>query len=349
MIKYKKIITQYLEIILSKYFVRKLRVAHAVDGGRFYFLCPSVSHPVGGIKVIYKHCELLNKSGVPASIVHFRKDFSVGWFMHQSDIIFKTGFDPNCDHLVIPEVMVGSYASQCLSLSIPYSIFVQNPFQINKGCDLGWLSSLYRGARSIISISNEATKIIHLLFPKLEVDRFVQVMPYVNLTASYSPSREKKKIISYMPRKIKKEVEAIVCILSGILPDEWALERIENKTELEAIDTISKSSIFLSFQDHEGYGLPALEAGLLGCAVIGYDGFGGKSHYWKYSSIYKRIDYSDMPSFIENIKRAMLMIEGGYLASSRFVCELESLRREYSLESQENLVLAAYRASSSSD
>ncbi len=39
-----------------------------------YYLCGGESdHPTGGIRVMYRHVDILNEAGVPAYIVHRRK------------------------------------------------------------------------------------------------------------------------------------------------------------------------------------------------------------------------------------------------------------------------------------
>ena len=70
------------------------------------------------------------------------------------------------------------------------------------------------------------------------------------------------------------------------LPKNWKLDPIFNVSNSELRKKIIRSKIFLSFSNFEGFGLPPLEAALLGNKIIGYDG-GGGSEYWERTNFYK--------------------------------------------------------------
>ena len=63
---------------------------------------------------------------------------------------------------------------------------------------------------------------------------------------------------------------------------------------------LKNSKIFLSFSNLEGFGLPPLEAAVMGNIVIGYTGQAGKE-YWNIP-IFKKIEQGDILSFVEVIK-----------------------------------------------
>ena len=60
-----------------------------------YYLCPEHKHPVGGVRVIYQHVDILNKNGISAYVVHNTKNFRVNWFENTTPIVYwrNTFFD----------------------------------------------------------------------------------------------------------------------------------------------------------------------------------------------------------------------------------------------------------------
>ena len=53
-----------------------------------YYLCPEHKTPVGGVRVIYQHVDILNRKGVPAYVVHKTKGFRVNWFENTTPIVY---------------------------------------------------------------------------------------------------------------------------------------------------------------------------------------------------------------------------------------------------------------------
>jgi len=70
-----------------------------------YFLCPDETHAAGGIKILYRHVDLLNESGLRAFIVHKKKKFRCTWFENETAVLCQKHFKPNAgDFVVIPEI-----------------------------------------------------------------------------------------------------------------------------------------------------------------------------------------------------------------------------------------------------
>ena len=53
-----------------------------------YYLCPDIKTPVGGIRVIYRHVDILNRYGIPAYVVHKTLGFRVDWFKNDTPIVY---------------------------------------------------------------------------------------------------------------------------------------------------------------------------------------------------------------------------------------------------------------------
>lgn len=55
---------------------------------RIFYLCPSNPEPIGGIKVIYEHVDLLNQNGFQAYVLHKKPGFRCQWFPNKTPIVY---------------------------------------------------------------------------------------------------------------------------------------------------------------------------------------------------------------------------------------------------------------------
>src|SRR5438552_1383354 len=51
-----------------------------------YAFAPDLSHPLGGMRMLYMHVDILNAGGFESAIVHTGPDFRVRWFEHSTRI-----------------------------------------------------------------------------------------------------------------------------------------------------------------------------------------------------------------------------------------------------------------------
>lgn len=80
-------------------------------------------------------------------------------------------------------------------------------------------------------------------------------------------------VVAYMPRKLPEHARAIEAIVAPRFPHvRWI--PIDGVAEDRVAQTLRGAGVFLSTQDREGLGLPALEAMACGCVVAGYAGTG---------------------------------------------------------------------------
>ena len=83
-----------------------LRVgARGTRAPAIYYLCPDNAAPAGGIRMIYRHVDLLNEAGHNAVVLHHREGFSCRWFEHSTPIASAPSTRLSADDiLVVPEL-----------------------------------------------------------------------------------------------------------------------------------------------------------------------------------------------------------------------------------------------------
>lgn len=314
------------------------------------YLCPAENKASGGVKVLYRHSEMLSANGFGSYIFHPKyPDFSCTWFSHnvsfrkikqnklklvnrnnQMSELKSSGYGD--DFIVIPEIWAAKFGAQCLALGLKYAIFVQNGYFILNGKEESQESDLkrvYERAHLIMSISTDTSKIISLTYPEISEKKIVRLLPNVS---SIFKNEAKENIITYMPRKLPDHAAKVCFYLQEHLPGNWKMLPILDKNEQEVAAILAKSSIFMSFCDQEGCPLPPLEAAFSGNIVVGYTGQGAKEYFHK--PLFREVQNGDFKTFIDSICTAIKDVEIGMLDSPRFIQEIENLKKIYSNENE---------------
>ena len=296
------------------------------------YILPPSKKPAGGPKVIYEHSDIINKlklRNISSEILHLKKKkfFKIlnslkknfiyknkyGWEAKDlkadknffpskdwisNDIVIRKNisFNKNQDFIIIPEIMAHLANDLCIKNKIKYAIFVMGAYAMNSTSDYEELKKSYCNAEFILTLSNDSSKCVSHIFPKLK-NKITKINLSINNYRFLS--RKKNNLITYMPRKLPTDSHILKIFLKENLPNKWKLQPLENLKEKELNRCLCSSKIFLSFSDFEGFGLPPLEAALAGNKVIGYTGGGGKE-YWK-KPLFNKIQKGDILEFSKQI------------------------------------------------
>ena len=52
-----------------------------------YVFAPDLAHPLGGMRMLYRHVDILNTNGFEAFIVHNSARFKIDWFEHETPVL----------------------------------------------------------------------------------------------------------------------------------------------------------------------------------------------------------------------------------------------------------------------
>jgi len=72
--------------------------------GRLFFFTPDLPKPLGGVRQIYRHVDVLNANGFDATVVHRKKGFRVKWFEHDTRVMYEPAPMRKTDIGVFPEI-----------------------------------------------------------------------------------------------------------------------------------------------------------------------------------------------------------------------------------------------------
>lgn len=244
-----------------------------------YYLAPHTNAPSGGVRVIYRHVDILNKLGFSAAVLHEPENVNLTWFKHSTRVESAKNlrFASN-DILVLPE-FYGPFL-HTLPDEMAKVVFNQGAYHTFDCLDLDGTApgAPYLGVanlRGVVTVSDDSRRLLELAFPQFRVHVTRNVLdPKV-----FFPSlRPRRRAIAYVPTRRQQELEQFLHILRARQLG-WELMPIRGMSEQEVADTLRSVSIFLSLSELDGFGLPAAEAMACGCYVVGYHGGGGAEFF----------------------------------------------------------------------
>jgi len=295
------------------------------------YLCNAEKGASGGAKIIYHHSEIINNlKNYKSQVIHIRKkrtakwknsikkrlkinlnnetgwqhndiealkNFKYNWFSNKVSIKNNLNFSHQTDFVILPEIFAHLADDLLIKKNIKYAIFVQNGYSIISVNNEKKLNKAYSNANFILSYSKDITQCINLTFPKLKT-KIIKIKYSIEQTRK-DIFKNKKKLITYMSRKLPQHSNHVISFLSKQLPKGWIVKDLNNISEKDVFKNLSNSKIFLAFSNLEGLPLPPVEAALAGNYVIGYTGEGGKD-YWK-KPIFTEVYSGDIRNFVKQV------------------------------------------------
>jgi len=308
---------------------------------RIIFFCPANEHPTGGVKVIYKHAELLTSLGANAFVLHpDNPDFTCNWFTHNTQMLRDCDLDPLHDFVIIPEIWAVTLGELFLNTAAPrFGIFVQGGYLTHPHLlELRNLySAVYKAANLVLTISDDTTQIVSLNYPQIKPERIIRVQWSIHerfLENDRPVGSAHSRTITYMPRKMKDHSLRVVHALMQHLPESWRITPIENVSEATVAAMLAESDIFLSFNELEGLPLPPMEAALAGNLVIGYTGQGA-NEYWMAPN-FIGVGQGDIRSFVNETLQAVQRFDTHDFSYKDLEEGIRRLREVYSPNAEED-------------
>lgn len=335
---------------------------------RIFFMCPDNQYPIGGVYKIYQQTDLLNANGYEAYVVHTKEGFRCNWFENTTkiayprwplwqklmqmlswkgqDLVYPEGNELSIGGKKIPAissediVVVPEYRGFELYAKMgsqPFVIFNQNVYMTFMGAK-EHRNNPYKSAhlKGVMVVSQDSFDYLKFSFPNLPLYRIRLSVE----SGLFTFTDKKKKQIAYMPRKNPLDAFQIIEILKGRGNlNEWEFVEIDQKP-IEVVAKIFKeSAIYLNIVYQEGFGLPAFEAMLCGCVVIGNNGQGGREYFHKAIEAGNVLEFAKMVETVAleyDKKRDMWMEQGRK--------ESEHLQSIYNENNERSDILNAWKS-----
>jgi len=282
---------------------------------KILLLClPDISKPIGGVKQLYKHAEILDELGYNAYVVTEKKAFRPKWFESKAKTVEVEEARTNEEYsaekciLVLPETYNGVNQANLFEWDIREHkkvIFNQNAYYTFGAENSEDTKEFYedKNVLQVLSISEDTHSFLKnsLGIEDHKISRIIN-----SVEEYFQPSEEKENIIHWMPRKNPDHSAAVINSLKMQRINNagnWSASPLVSMSHKEIAAKLNKSLIFLSFGNPEGFGLPVAEAMAAGNMVIGYSGQGAKELFrYGYGNT---IEFGDWTSFTQEIVKIM--------------------------------------------
>ena len=319
----------------------KIPVSSRSSTPTVYFLTPDYDTPAGGVRVMYRHVDLLNEAGIEAAVLHQRKGFRCTWFDNTTRVtdIRSSAVGPD-DILVVCELDVDIVTR--LQQRVRHIVLNQSGYETwtRRGDDVARHYADAADLMGVIVVSEYSARMLTYAYPGLTIRR---IRNGIDHTRFYPASEPRARRISYHPRRGHRELEHVVHMLRarGVLRD-WELFSLDGLNQADFGAGLRSSRIYLSLSYWEGFGLTSCEAMASGSYVIGFHGFGGREFMRPEFSC--PVETGDVIAVAEAVERVIAedshdeqwCEERGRLASA-FVLD------RYSEERERDSIVSAYR------
>jgi hypothetical protein len=240
-----------------------------------YYLAPCENKPSGGIRVIYRHVDLLAELGIPAAVVHAEPGFRCNWFENSTRVVAPADVVLGADDiLVVPEFYGPGMAG--LPPGVRVLVFNQGAYHTFDHIDRattppGAPYSGIAGLLGVLTVSDDSERLLSYAFPGVPI---LRARPVVDESVFHPGPEPTARRMAYMESRRGAERELLLHLLRARGLD-WELAPISGMPEAEVARLLRETPVFLSFSDRDGFGLPPAEAMASACYVIGFDGGGG--------------------------------------------------------------------------
>ena len=279
-------------------------------------LFSSLNNPSGGVLQLHRFAEALHKLGQKVFIVQDNPRFHPDWFFSSVETFSAQDWDYGknlnsaSDVIVLPETFVSEYPR--FKVGIPKIIFNQNT-----SYTFGLLDSksIFK-PETILSYYNHPDVVKVCCVSEYDMNvmehvfgisslRLLLIPNSLHVTLPTKQLSLTTNIVSYMPRKNPRDSLILRSLLERhSVFSGWEFLPIKNLPHSDAVQLLSKSSLFLSFGFPEGFGLPILESLACQTPVIGYSGLGGRELF-SIADLFDvgwEVEYGDYLGFINAFK-----------------------------------------------
>lgn len=276
---------------------------------RLLFVCyPDTNYPIGGVKQIYRQCELLCELGFESYVLHQEPNFRVSWFTSSAPVLdinsyLQSGPSATDDLIILPETWVSNVPH--FLPGIKKVIFNQNvyyTFGLDGKFDPNILHYYsHPDVHSVVTVSVDNydflvqgcgfnTNFVHVLLNGIDSNLFY-------------PPPVKSRTIAFLDRKHSFDSK-VISQLASLRPtfQRYSFMSIGKMSHEEVAKKLQSALVYLSCGHPEGFGLPLAEAIACGCIVVGYHGLAGRDFC---KSFLYEVEFGDILGFINKLEGAI--------------------------------------------
>jgi len=272
---------------------------------RIAYLSWPATEIAGGIKMVFRHVEVLREAGLDA-VVATPGGEPPQWFETTAPLVDFSKLEEGREVLVFPE-----NHHEMLKRFAPWRnrkvVFCQNPFMVIRGLG-GARDYAEFGVGGILCAGRYVADYCQMRFPSLPL----AIVPVCVDHERFRFQGAKKLQIAYTPRKRSFEAAVIRDLCLARHPEFHAIPwvKIDGVSESQVAAILNETAVYLALCRFEATGLTILEAMAAGCVVAGFTGQGARQFTTARNGFW--VDEDDCFACAEELARAIrLATEGG--------------------------------------
>ncbi len=274
---------------------------------RIVYLSWPPSEIAGGIKLAFRHVEVLCEAGLDA-VIAVQGARRPSWLETTAPMIDLSDLAAGEDTLVLPENHHEMLA-QLANWPNRKLVFCQNQFMAFRGLD-GQGGYADFGVSGIIAEGNHVADYCRRRFPSMPMT----IVPVVIDHDLFHFQSQKRLQITFAPRKRPLEAAFIQDMFRAVNPDFRSIPWVEisGASEQQVAETLRNTAVYLSLCRFEAVPMTILEAFACGCLTAGFTGFGARQYTTTGNGFWAEED--NCIDCVDQLTRAVqLVTEGGPL------------------------------------
>jgi hypothetical protein len=302
-----------------------------------YVHTPDVSHAAGGIRFAYRLVDICNAAGVPAAVMHQRRGFRAGWFENRTAVVAAVDtLVYGNDVLVVSELdapaLVPTTAPGVTKVILNqhhFWTFVQASFDYR-----------HPDVAAVLTVSEDAVRYLAHAFPGLQP---LRIRYAVDPAIFHLDGRSREPTIAFLANKgAGPRVQVMRILEQRDALQGWRTLPLVGLAQNALAELLRHVAIVAAFSEAEGFQMFLTEAMASGCAVVGFDGGGGREYLTE--EVAWPVPLGDIIRFaerVEEVTRAFSSASPEFEAKTRrAVCLVQ---HEYTLEHEAADVVDALR------
>ena len=271
---------------------------------RIVYLSWPAKEITGGIKLAFRHVEILREAGFDA-IIATPDGQPPQWFETTAPVADLSTLVRGEDALVFPENHHG-LLKQFAAWPNRKTVFCQSYFMTFRGLG-GKESYADFGVSAILAVSRQVAEFCRRRFPTLPT---THVPVFIDHRLFHFQSEKRLQIV-FAPRKRPQEAAFIRDLFQATYPEFRKLPWVEvaGVAEQKVAELLKQSTIYLSLCRFEALPLSILEAFACGCVVAGFTGFGAREYITVNNGFWAAED--DCLDCVEQLARAVRLVAAG--------------------------------------
>jgi len=276
---------------------------------RIVYLSWPAREIAGGIKLVFRHVEVLQEAGIEA-VIATPDGQPPGWFQTEVPVLNVADLRSDEDVLVFPENhcnLLRQFA-ECPNRKL---VFCQNPFMVFRGLG-GARDYADFGVTAVLCEGRLTAEFCQRRFPSMPIS----LVPVVIDRSLFHFHGEKRMQIAFAPRKRPLEVAFVRDLFRAENPECSSVPWVEisGVSEQQVARILKDSAVYLSLSRFESVSLSILEAMACGCTVAGFTGFGAREFATSQNGFWSEED--DCLQCASQLARAVRLVrQGGNLHS----------------------------------